>query len=113
MAKLLPWIVSTVVVLGLLTLSVWAVVSALSGRDRPAVERDVADSEVKRPRQQRVVEAYDRGLDHAHNGQFDEAINPRYAEAYYNRAIAHETKGEKAKAEEDLAQAKKLGYEAK
>ena len=43
---------------------------------------------------------------------FTEAIrlNPKCAEAYYGRGIANKGKGEKAKAEEDLAQAKKLGF---
>ena len=39
-------------------------------------------------------------------------LNPNYAKAYYNRGAAYEKKGDKAKAEADFAQAKKLGYKA-
>jgi len=46
---------------------------------------------------------------------FNEAIrlDPKDPQAYQNRGIAYEKKGEKAKAEEDFAQAKKLGYKPK
>jgi Flp pilus assembly protein TadD len=45
---------------------------------------------------------------------FTEAIrlNPSFGEAYQQRGLAYEKSGEKAKAEEDFAQAKKLGYKA-
>jgi Flp pilus assembly protein TadD len=55
-------------------------------------------------------------------GDFDKAIadyteairlNPQCAEAHYGRGVAYEKKGEKAKAEADFAQAKKLGFEGK
>jgi Flp pilus assembly protein TadD len=43
---------------------------------------------------------------------YSEAIrlDPQYAKAYSNRGIAYQKNGEKAKAEEDFEQAKKLGY---
>ena len=46
---------------------------------------------------------------------YSEAIrlDPKNAEADYGRGLAHEKKGEKAKADEDFAQAKKLGYPRK
>lgn len=46
---------------------------------------------------------------------FTEAIrfNPHVAEAYFDRGFAYQMKGEKANAEEDFEQAKKLGYKAK
>ena len=55
-------------------------------------------------------------------GDFDKAIadcteairlDPKWAEAYYDRGSAYEKKGDKAKAEADFAQAKKLGYKGK
>jgi Flp pilus assembly protein TadD len=39
-------------------------------------------------------------------------LNPKYAKAYYSRGLSYKKKGETAKAEEDFAQAKKLGYKA-
>ena len=55
-------------------------------------------------------------------GDYDKAIadytaairlKPDYANAYYNRGAVYEKKGDKAKAAEDFAQAKKLGYKKK
>ena len=52
-------------------------------------------------------------------GEYDKAIadctkaillDPSFAPAYYDRGQAYANKGKKAKADEDLAQAKKLGY---
>ena len=52
-------------------------------------------------------------------GDFDKAIadftdairlDPKYAAAYYGRACVYSKKGEKAKAEQDFQQARKLGY---
>jgi Flp pilus assembly protein TadD len=45
----------------------------------------------------------------------DEAIrlDPDDANTYQYRGLAYEKKGEKAKAEADFAQAKKLGYKSK
>ena len=40
-------------------------------------------------------------------------LDPKLAEAYYNRGLAYEKKGEQAKAEGDFAQAKKLGYKTR
>ena len=40
-------------------------------------------------------------------------LNPKDASAYYLRGWAYQQKGDKAKAEEEFAQAKKLGYKAK
>ncbi len=37
-------------------------------------------------------------------------LDPKLAVAYYNRGVAYERKGDKAKAEEDFARAKELGY---
>jgi tetratricopeptide (TPR) repeat protein len=37
-------------------------------------------------------------------------LDPRCAGAYFNRGLALRKKGESAKAEEDFAQAKKLGW---
>ena len=56
------------------------------------------------------------------NGKYDKALadfnevirlDPKDAKAYHNRGIAYEKKGDKAKAEADLEQAKKLGYKPK
>jgi tetratricopeptide (TPR) repeat protein len=38
-------------------------------------------------------------------------LNQEYAEAYYNRGVTYEKKGDQAKAEADFAKAKELGYE--
>ena len=55
-------------------------------------------------------------------GDFDKAIadfteairlDPKDAQSYQNRGVAYGKKGEKAKAEEDFAQAKKLGDKPK
>jgi Tfp pilus assembly protein PilF len=60
-----------------------------------------------------------QGMDHADKWQYDQAIadfnkaleiNPRYAEAYYGRSLAHGSKGEFEKAWEDVRQAQRLGY---
>ena len=40
-------------------------------------------------------------------------IDPKDAEAYYFRGLAFQKKGQQAKADEDFARAKKLGYKAK
>ena len=40
-------------------------------------------------------------------------LEPKDAQAYQNRGVAYEKKDEKAEAEEDFAQAKKLGYKPK
>jgi hypothetical protein len=40
-------------------------------------------------------------------------LRGQYADAYYGRASIYEKKGEKAKADEDFATAKKLGYKAR
>ncbi len=39
-------------------------------------------------------------------------LDPKYAEAYYNRGAAYKEGGKTAKAEADFAQAKKLGYKS-
>jgi Flp pilus assembly protein TadD len=39
-------------------------------------------------------------------------LDPNGGYAYYGRAQSYEKQGDKAKAEEDFAQAKKLGYKA-
>ena len=46
---------------------------------------------------------------------FTEAVrvDPKLAEAYLSRGVAYQEKGEQAKADEDFAQAKKLGYKEK
>ena len=41
------------------------------------------------------------------------ASTQRYANAHYSRGLAHQKKGENAKAEEDFSQAEALGYKAK
>ena len=55
-------------------------------------------------------------------GDFDKAIadlaeavrfKPNYAEAYYDRGYVYSQKNEKAKAEADFEQARKLGYKPK
>ena len=38
-------------------------------------------------------------------------LDPDFAEAYYNRGLAHGENGENDRAEEDLAQATELGCE--
>jgi len=67
-----------------------------------------------------ATKAFDEGSACLVSGDFDSAIaafteairlDPEDAEAYYGRGVAYEKKGEKSKAEEDFAQAKKLGYE--
>ncbi len=40
-------------------------------------------------------------------------INPKYGEAYYNRALVYEKKGEFDKARADFVRAEKLGFPAK
>jgi Flp pilus assembly protein TadD len=58
-------------------------------------------------------------VDTGNHGDCDKAIadhteairlDPKYAEAYYGRSLAYSKKGEKAKEDVDLAQAKRLGY---
>jgi Flp pilus assembly protein TadD len=46
---------------------------------------------------------------------YSEAIrlNPSYAQAYWGRGSCYRKQGDKAKAEQDFAQAKKLGYKPK
>jgi Flp pilus assembly protein TadD len=53
-------------------------------------------------------------------GDFDEAmadfmeairVDPSNAQAFYNRGVAYQHIGETSKAEEDLTQARKLGYQ--
>lgn len=39
-------------------------------------------------------------------------LDPKDADAYYYRGLAYQKKGDKAKADTDFAQAKKLGYKA-
>jgi tetratricopeptide (TPR) repeat protein len=65
---------------------------------------------------------YNRGVAFGRKGNLDGEIadytdairlKPDFAGAYYNRGVAYEEKGEKAKADEDFAQAEKLGYKAK
>ena len=50
---------------------------------------------------------YDKAI-----ADYNEAIrlDPKAAGAYYGRGFAHQQKGEQAKADEDFAKAKKLGY---
>lgn len=69
------------------------------------------------------TEAYGaRGWAYLMTGDLDNAIadstaairlDPRSAADYYNRSCAYRKKGDKAKADEDFAQAKKLGYKEK
>jgi tetratricopeptide (TPR) repeat protein len=60
-----------------------------------------------------------RGYVFCQTGEFDKAmedfteairLNPRNAEAFYNRAISYQEIGETSKSEKDFAQAKMLGY---
>ncbi len=64
-------------------------------------------------------EAYEKGKACLEKHDYDAAIDafteairldPENAEAYWNRALAYNTKDEKAKAGEDFARAKELGY---
>jgi len=50
---------------------------------------------------------YDKAI-----ADYDEAIRlkPDFAAAYYNRGYAYTKKGDKVKAEADLAKAKELGF---
>ena len=59
------------------------------------------------------------GLSLREKGEYDKAIadfteairlDPKYAKAFFGRASAYERNGEITKADEDFAQAKKLGY---
>ena len=40
-------------------------------------------------------------------------LDPKNAKAYWNRGVAYSETGERAKADEDFARAKKLGYTGK
>ena len=62
------------------------------------------------------------GLHYMQEGEHDKAIadcteairlDPKLAIAYYERGLVYQKKGEKAKADKDFAQAKKLGYKEK
>jgi Flp pilus assembly protein TadD len=54
-------------------------------------------------------EGYDKAIaDYTEAVRFD----PKLGSAYYNRGFAYQRKSDKAKAEADFAQAKKLGYKA-
>ena len=74
------------------------------------------------PKLQGAHEYCDRGQAYLDQGECDKAIadyteairlDPNSTDAYFNRGIAYQKKGDKAKAEEDSAQAKKLGYKEK
>jgi Tfp pilus assembly protein PilF len=66
-------------------------------------------------------DAFQKGISYFEKEDYDAAItafseairlDPKDAKAYYGRAHAYLQKGEKAKADEDFARAKKLGYPA-
>ena len=70
-------------------------------------------------KEQRAVDAYNRGGVYGKKGDRDKEIveyteairlKPDFAEAYYNRGVAYEGKGDKSKADEDIAKAKALGF---
>ncbi len=67
-----------------------------------------------------ALQAFERGNAAYGKGEYAKAIadlteavrlDPKNAKAYDNRGLAFQQKGEKAKAEEDFARAKELGYE--
>ena len=69
-----------------------------------------------------AAESLKKGNAWLDKGEFDSAIaafteairiKPRFAQAYSGRGSCYRMKGEKVKAEEDFARAKKLGYKPK
>lgn len=63
-----------------------------------------------------------RGIAYARKRNYGEAVadfteairlRPRFAVAYQYRGLAHKKLGDNANAEEDFAEAKKLGYKAR
>ena len=71
------------------------------------------------PKEERAVDALNRGFDYDVKGEHDNAIanfteairlNPKDAKAYQGRGAVYHNKGEQAKAEADFAKAKELGY---
>jgi len=87
-----------------------------AGKISHEMARELAEAEYQKFHRKQIQQADQAG------GDFDKAIadfneairlDPNNAQAYQNRGVAYEKKGEKAKAEEDFAQAKKLGDRSK
>ena len=84
-------------------------------------ERIMEQKMTKEHNQECAETYYNRGLDHAKNGELKRAIedytkaielNPNYADAYYNRGGAWLRLGEPEKAKSDLATARDMGSDA-
>jgi Tfp pilus assembly protein PilF len=71
---------------------------------------------------ERAEDAFKKGNSYLQKRDYDSAakafteairLDPRDAEAYSSRGVAYQKKGDKVKAEDDFAQAKKLGSKGK
>ena len=88
-------------------------------REKVGQERSVQSTQPKNVMASEAKAHIDRGIDYGKQGQLDQAIaeftkaieiNPRHAEAYYNRAVSYYRIGDYGKSWEDLEKAKSLGY---
>ena len=70
--------------------------------------------------EQRAVEAFSRGLAYLNKGELDKAIadctaairlDPDDGETYHHRGLAHQARGDRAKADADFAKARELGHQ--
>jgi tetratricopeptide (TPR) repeat protein len=89
-----------------------------SNKEKSESNKPTSDADKVKSKLNKAEAEFNKGIDFAVREDWDTAIacfteairiNPDYAKAYYNRGVAYEELGEKAKAATDFAKAKELG----
>jgi tetratricopeptide (TPR) repeat protein len=100
---------------------IWMIILKInnSGAGAPTPTPTARISPTARDYINRGWDLYQRGFLEHQSSLLDEAIinyteaiklDPKNADAYYNRALAYQREGESAQASDDFAKAKQLGY---